>query len=402
MNQLERELFEQIQADHEYIVELRRFFHQYPELPKEEFGTQKRIEQELDKLNIPHRRVAVTGVYAELTGTKPCAAGQQTRTIVLRADIDALPVTEENDVPYASKCSGVMHACGHDAHNASLIGAARILSANRDKFSGKVIFTWQPGEEIGYGARIIIDEGNIDQADRSFGIHLASNVPLGSVVLMPGPNNASVDWFRIRIHGLGAHVSTPELGVDAAYIASQIVVAAQALVTRRTSPMDNVLIGIGKITAGTAYNVIAQEAELEGTIRVMTPELRRATKERLENLAKATAALYGGTAELEWKDFTSPLINDSLATAEAQKTAVSLFGEEHVIRQRKPSLGGDDFAEYILRVPGVYAYVGSANAEKANTQVAHHNSTFDIDEDCLSISAALYTCYAIEYLNGTV
>lgn len=402
MNQLERELFEQIQADHEYIVELRRFFHQYPELPKEEFGTQKRIEQELDKLNIPHRRVAVTGVYAELTGTKPCAAGQQTRTIVLRADIDALPVTEENDVPYASKCSGVMHACGHDAHNASLVGAARILSANRDKFSGKVIFTWQPGEEIGYGARIIIDEGNIDQADRSFGIHLASNVPLGSVVLMPGPNNASVDWFRIRIHGLGAHVSTPELGVDAAYIASQIVVAAQALVTRRTSPMDNVLIGIGKITAGTAYNVIAQEAELEGTIRVMTPELRRATKERLENLAKATAALYGGTAELEWKDFTSPLINDSLATAEAQKTAVSLFGEEHVIRQRKPSLGGDDFAEYILRVPGVYAYVGSANAEKANTQVAHHNSTFDIDEDCLSISAALYTCYAIEYLNGTV
>lgn len=402
MNQLERELFEQIQADHEYIVELRRFFHQYPELPKEEFGTQKRIEQELDKLNIPHRRVAVTGVYAELTGTKPCAAGQQTRTIVLRADIDALPVTEENDVPYASKCSGVMHACGHDAHNASLIGAARILSANRDKFSGKVIFTWQPGEEIGYGARIIIDEGNIDQADRSFGIHLASNVPLGSVVLMPGPNNASVDWFRIRIRGLGAHVSTPELGVDAAYIASQIVVAAQALVTRRTSPMDNVLIGIGKITAGTAYNVIAQEAELEGTIRVMTPELRRATKERLENLAKATAALYGGTAELEWKDFTSPLINDSLATAEAQKTAVSLFGEEHVIRQRKPSLGGDDFAEYILRVPGVYAYVGSANAEKANTQVAHHNSTFDIDEDCLSISAALYTCYAIEYLNGTV
>ena len=402
MNHLERELLEQIQADHEYVVELRRFFHQYPELPKEEFGTQKRIEQELDKLNIPHRRVATTGVYAELTGTKPCTAGQQTRTIVLRADIDALPVTEENNVPYASKCSGVMHACGHDAHNAALIGAARILSANRDKFSGKVIFTWQPGEEIGYGARIIIDEGNIDQADRSFGIHLASNVPVGSVVLMPGPNNASVDWFRIRIHGLGAHVSTPELGVDAAYIASQIVVAAQSLVTRRTSPMDNVLIGIGKITAGTAYNVIAQEAELEGTIRVMTPELRKATKERLENLAKATAALYGGTAELEWKDFTSPLINDPSAAAEAQKTAASLLGEEKVIRQRRPALGGDDFAEYILRVPGVYAYVGSANPEKPNTQVAHHNSTFDIDEDCLSVAAALHTCYAIEYLNGTV
>lgn len=235
MNQLEREIVEQVQADHDYVVGLRRYLHQHPELPKEEFETQKRIEQELDALGIAHRRVAGTGVYAELTGTKPAPESGE-RCIVLRADIDALPVTEENGAPYASLCPGKMHACGHDAHNASLIGAARILSANRDKFSGKVIFTWQPGEEIGYGARIIIDEGNIDEAQRSFGLHLASNVPVGSVVLMPGPNNASVDWFRISVHGLGAHVSTPEQGVDAAYIASQIVVAAQALVTRRTAP----------------------------------------------------------------------------------------------------------------------------------------------------------------------
>ena len=331
-------------------------------------------------------------------------AGKSTlvRCIVLCADIDALPVTEENGAPYASLCPGKMHACGHDAHNAALIGAARILSANRDKFSGKVIFTWQPGEEIGYGARIIIDEGNIDEARRSFGLHLASNVPVGSVVLMPGPNNASVDWFRISVHGLGAHVSTPEQGVDAAYIASQIVVAAQALVTRRTSPMDNVLIGIGKINAGTAYNVVAQEAELEGTIRVFTPEIRKQTKARLEALAKSIAEVYGGTAEVEWKDFTSPLINDPAATAEAQKTAVSLFGEEKVIRQRQPALGGDDFAEYILRAPGAYAYVGSGNPEKPNTELAHHNSRFDIDEDCLKVSVALYSCYTIEYLNGEV
>ena len=219
---------------------------------------------------------------------------------------------------------------------------------------------------------------------------------------MPGPNNASVDWFRIRIHGLGAHVSTPELGVDAAYIASQIVVAAQALVTRRTSPMDNVLIGIGKISAGTAYNVVAQEAELEGTIRTMTPELRKATKARLEALAKQTAELYGGTAELEWADFTSALINDAQAAAEAQKTAAALFGAEHVITSRLPSLGGDDFAEYILRVPGVYAYIGSANPANPDTCVAQHNSHFDIDEDALTVAAALYTCYAADYLNGAV
>ena len=400
MTDLQKVLYEQVLADHDYVVGLRRDFHRHPELGKEEFETAAAIERELDRIGVPHRRVAGTGVCAEILGTAP--AKGEPRCIALRADIDALPVQQENEVPYKSLCPGKMHACGHDGHNASLIGAARILQANRERFSGKVILTWQPGEEIGYGARILIDEGDIDEAGRSFGVHVASNVPVGSVVLMPGPNNASVDWFRIRVHGLSAHVSTPELGVDAAYIASQIVVAAQALVTRRTSPMDNVLIGIGKIRAGTAYNVIAQEAELEGTIRVFTPELRRLTKARLEALAKRTAELFGGTAELEWNDNTSPLINDPVATAEAQKIAVSLFGEEKLIRSRQPSLGGDDFAEYILRVPGVYAYIGSANPEKPDTTVAQHNSHFDIDEDALTVATALYTCYSIAYLNGEV
>lgn len=400
MKELEKGIWEQVRADHDYVVQLRRWFHRHPELAAEEFATQERIERELDQLGVAHRRIAGTGVYAEMEGTGSSSGSR--RCIVLRADIDALPVTEESGAPYASECPGKMHACGHDAHNASLIGAARILNSLRDRFAGKVIFTWQPGEEIGYGARIIVDEGTIDEANRSFGVHLASNVPVGSVVLMPGPNNASVDWFRIRVHGLGAHVSTPEQGVDAAYIASQIVVGAQALVTRCTSPMDHVLIGIGKITAGTAYNVVAQEAELEGTIRVFTPELRKATKERLEALAKTTAELFGGSAELTWRDNTSPLINDPIATREAQKTAASLFGEEKLIQQRQPSLGGDDFAEYILRVPGVYAYIGSAAPGRPETHLAHHHARFDIDEDCLAVATALYSCYAIEYLNGDV
>ncbi len=400
MTETQRFLYNEVLRDHDYIVSLRRWFHQHPELAKEEVETQKVIERELDKLGIKHRRIAGTGVYAETEGTAP--ANGTPRCIVLRADIDALPVAQENAPEYKSLTPGKMHACGHDGHNASLIGAARVLSKNRDRFSGKVIFTWQPGEEIGYGARPIVDSGAIDEAGRSFGVHVASNVPVGSVVLMPGPNNASVDWFRIRVHGLGAHVSTPELGVDALYIASQIVVGAQALITRRTSPMDNVLIGIGKISAGTAYNIVAQEAELEGTIRTMTPELRKATKARLEALAKRTAELYGGTAELEWADFTSPLINDAAAAAEAQKTAAAIFGTEHVIASRLPSLGGDDFAEYILRVPGVYAYIGSANPAKPDTCVAQHNSHFDIDEDALTVAAALYTCYAADYLNGEV
>ena len=400
MTELQKTLYEQVLQDHDYVVALRRHFHQHPELAKEEHETQAAIERELDKLGIAHRRIAGTGVYAEIEGTT--AAEGRPRCIVLRADIDALPVTQENDPEYKSLNPGKMHACGHDGHNASLIGAARVLSRNRQLFPGKVILTWQPGEEIGYGGRLIVDSGAIDGADRSFGVHVAPNVPVGSVALVPGPNNASVDWFRIRIHGLGAHVSTPEKGVDAAYIASQIVVSAQALITRRTSPMDNVLIGIGKLSAGTAYNVVAQEAELEGTIRVLTPELRSQTKARLEALAKQTAEIYGGTAELEWADFTSPLINDPAAAAEAQKTAAALFGDARVIRSREPSLGGDDFAEFILRVPGVYAYVGSGNPEKPDTCVAQHNSHFDIDEDALTVAAAMYTCYAADYLNGCV
>lgn len=400
MNDIEKNIYQQVLADKDYVIALRRELHMHPELAKEEFETARLIERELDKLGIDHRRVAGTGVYAEIYGTAPCEG--KPRCIVLRADIDALPIKEESGAEYSSLNDGVMHACGHDAHNAGLIGAARILADNRDKFSGKVIFTWQPGEEVGYGARIIIDEGDIDGADRSFGLHLASNIPVGSVALVPGANNASVDMFKVRVTGLGAHVSVPEQGVDAAYIASQIVVAAQALITRRTSPMDNVLIGIGRISAGTAYNVIAPSAELEGTIRVFKPEIRRETKARFDALCKSIAQLYGGTAELDWNDNTSPLINDEPSTLEAQKVAISLFGEDKVITARTPSLGGDDFAEYILRVPGVYAYVGSGNSRKPNTVEPQHSCRYDIDEDCLTMETALYSCYAIEYLNGQV
>jgi len=397
MNKEEEKIYADVLADHDYVVKLRRYFHTYPELSAQEEKTAQKIEAELDALGLKHHRIAKTGVYTEIQGNK-----EGNKTIVLRADIDALPLTEKHECAYKSTIEGRMHACGHDAHTAALLGAARVLVKNRDLFGGKVILTFQPGEEIGYGARIIINEGAIDGADRTFGIHMASNVPVGSVVVMPGPNNASVDQFKITVHGKSAHISTPELGVDAAYVASMIVTGVQALVTKRTNPMDNVLIGIGRVAAGTTYNIIAGEAEIEGTVRVFSPEIRDQIQRELKQLAEKTAEAYGASITYWNRDNTSPLINDPVASAEAQKTASALFGKEHVITSRTASLGGDDFAEYILKVPGVYAYVGSANPEIPETTLAHHDNQFDIDEDALSVGCAIYAAYAVDFLNGNV
>ncbi|MGN0906475.1 MAG: M20 family metallopeptidase [Bullifex sp.] len=381
--------------ERDYAVSLRRYFHAHPELPREEFGTAERIETELHELGLETRRVGETGVYAVIKG------GKEGGCVILRADIDALPVTEAHECPYKSVNDGKMHACGHDAHTAALLTAARILVRHKADIIGSVALCFQQAEEIGYGANIFVKEGLV-KGDRCLGIHLASNMRCGSVSATPGPNNASVDFFRIKVHGRCAHVSTPEKGVDAAYIASAIVVGAQALVTRRTNPTDSVIIGIGKIEAGTAYNIVAGEAVIEGTIRVMYPEIREKVKGELERLALATADLYGGAAEIEYQDFTAPLINSEVPTREVAEVASALFGSDKVVTNRPYSLGGDDFAEFILEVPGCYAYVGSGNPDHPETEVAHHDAKFDIDEDCLVTASALYAAYALQYLDGTL
>lgn len=395
MNKIESEIYDEILKDHERVVSIRRYLHQNPELGREEFNTDKLIESELDKLGLSHRRIGETGVYSEIKGI-----GKGNKTILLRCDIDALPIKETHESEYKSKIPGKMHACGHDSHTASLLGAAKILIQNKEKFGGTVRLCFQQAEEIGYGGHVFVKSGVVDGADRTFGIHAASNVQAGKIAITPGPNNASVDWFKITVKGHPAHVSTPQLGVDAVYIASQIVVAIQALITRRTSPMDNVLIGIGKITAGDAYNIVAQKAELEGTVRVFSPEIRKSIKAQMEKLSSAIAESFGGTVEFEWKDFTSPLINDLKSTEEAQETAAKIFGKENVITNRAPSLGGDDFAEFNLRVPGVYCYVGTGNNSRPETRVAHHDSNFDIDEDALRVGVAIYVFYTLDFLNG--
>ena len=408
MTEFEKTIYNEVLQDHPAVVELRRDLHRHPEIGREEYYTQAKIEAELDAIGLEHWRSADTGVMARLIGTKPGPAlpaqDGRPRCLVLRADTDALPVNELHECEYKSEIPNRMHACGHDAHTASLVGAARLLAEHRDLFAGTILFAFQPAEEIGYGGYVMVEEEKqIEDCTRSFGYHAASELPVGKVVLMPGPNNASVDWFRITVEGRGAHVSKPDLGTDALFIGAQIVVALQSLVTRLSNPMDNLLIGVGTFRSGSAYNVIADRADLEGTVRALDPDLRILTRQRIEKLVQDTAALYGGKGSIDWGEgYTPVLVNEEVSTKEAQKIAFSLFGEENVITSRKASLGGDDMAVFINRVPGTYAYVGTHDPKLPESGNSHHHPCFDIGEDSLIISEALTVCYALAYMNGEV
>lgn len=386
----------EIESNRDYLVALRRHFHSHPELSRHEFETAKRIEQELESFGLSCTRVGETGVYSEIHGDNP-----EGRTIVLRCDIDALPIEEQTGCEFRSQNKGVMHACGHDSHTASLLGAAKFLASHTDMFSGTVRLNFQQAEEIGYGARLFVDGGYLDGADRTFGIHVAPEIDAGKVSLTPGPNNASVDWFRITVKGKTAHISTPQKGVDALFVASQIVVASQSIPSRLFSPVDSLLIGIGKLDSGTAYNIVSDHAEMEGTIRAMTADSRSRAKEALETISKSIAQSYGAEVSFEWKDFTSPLVNDEESSIEAKKVAARLLGSDNVITNRPISLGGDDFAEYIIKVPGVYGYVGSGSS-KPETRLPLHNEKVELDEDCMVVAASLHVAYAINFLNGTI
>lgn len=381
-----------IEQDKDYIIALRRWFHRHPELSMKEFETAKRIEKELNAIGILARRVGGTGVLGVLKGRKGPG-----RRVVLRADTDALPIQDEKTVPYASQCPGVMHACGHDAHTAALLGAARALKKLEDSLSGEIGFVFQPGEEYGKGAVLFLQDGALEGADRSFGVHMQSNLPVGQVAMNLGAENASVDHFTIRIHGRSAHVSTPELGADALYAAAQIVTALQGLVGRLKSPTDPALIGVGVLRAGEGYNIVAREAVIEGTVRCFSEETRAMINGKIADTARGVAALYNTTAEIETESFTRALINDARVYAETAPLVEKVVGRGNLV-VKELSLGGDDMAEIMAVVPGVYAFVGSGSEAVPGSRLAHHTPGFDIDERCLTIAASLYVESALFWL----
>ena len=381
-----------IEQDKDYIISLRRWFHSHPELSMKEFETAKRIEKELNAIGILARRVGGTGVLGVLKGRKGPG-----RRVVLRADTDALPIQDEKTVPYASQCPGVMHACGHDAHTAALLGAARALKQLEDNFSGEIALVFQPGEEYGAGAVLFVQVGALEGANRSFGVHLQSNLPVGQVAMNPGAENASVDHFTIRITGKSAHVSTPELGADALYAAAQVVTALQGLVGRLKNPTDPALIGVGVLRSGEGYNIVAREAVIEGTVRCFSEQTRAMLNAKIADTARSIAALYNTTAEVENESFTRALINDAGVYAEAAPVIERVVGKGNLV-PKELSLGGDDMAEIIAAVPGVYAFVGSGSDAVPGSRLAHHTPGFDIDERCLPIAAGLYVESALSWL----
>ncbi|MDR0880136.1 MAG: amidohydrolase [Clostridioides sp.] len=375
------------------VIALRRHFHSHPEASLKEFETIKRIKEELSALDIAYVSVGETGALATITGK----AGTG-KTVLLRADIDALELQDATDKPYTSKNCGLNHACGHDGHTSTLLGAAKVLKKRENDFCGTIKLAFQQAEEIGAGARQFVQAGHVKDVDQVFGIHLSSYDPVGKIISVPGPTNASCDIFKVKVKGLSGHVSRPDLGRDALLSAASIIVELQSIVAREVSPLDTVVVGVGVLNAGTRYNVIANEASFEGTVRTFSHETRKNVLESVERISKDTAKSHKTSAEIEIYNAAAPLINDTKSAEFGQKVAAGIVGSENVITSEEKSLGADDFADFLAEAPGLYARVGTKNPDNEETWYGHHHENFDIDERSLAIATQFYVNYALEYL----
>jgi amidohydrolase len=385
-------LKELIEAYSEELTELRRRLHCKPEISWEEFKTTQFICEYLDGVGIPFKKTEPTGVIAEIAGGKPG------KTVALRGDMDALQVEELNkDLPYASQENGKMHACGHDAHTAMLLVAAKALNEIKDELPGNVRLLFQPAEEVAEGAKMMVEQGAMEAVDNVFGIHIWSQMPTHKVSCTPGASFASADIFKVTFKGKGGHGAMPHDCIDAAVVASSFVMNVQSVVSRTIDAQLPSVLTIGKMTVGTRFNIIAENAVIEGTVRCFDPETRDHIEKQLQHYAENTAAIYGAKAEVEYIRGSQAVINDEYSAQLVQKVVSEAFGED-VLFNQKPTMGAEDFSFYLDKAPGSFALVGSGNPKK-DTEWAHHHGKFNIDEDALSTGAELYAQYAWAYLN---
>ena len=378
----------------EYTQALRRDFHSHPELGFHEVRTAGIVAKELNALGLElHTGVAETGVVAVLEGSKPGPV------LLVRADMDALPITEETGAPYASQNPGVMHACGHDGHTAILLTVAKMLHAHRSELAGTVKFVFQPAEEGMGGAEKMIEAGILEnpKVDLTLALHLWNEQPLGWIGAANGPAMAGAEIFKVKICGKGGHGAAPHLSVDPVLAAAQIVSALQGIVARNVAPLKTAVVSVCTIHGGEAFNVIPQQVELTGTIRTFEPAVRARVLERFEQTVKSVAEGMGCQAEIHLERLTPATINQRETAESVRAAAHRLFPEAEVDPADYVTMGSEDFAFILEKVPGCFFFVGSANPEKG-LDAGHHHPKFDFDEAALPRAAALMAAAVMELL----
>jgi amidohydrolase len=384
---VESRIVELSKSLNDYIVSIRREVHAYPELRFEEFRTSELVFNELKSLGVDVYRVGGTGVVGVVRGRGDV-------TVALRADMDALPIQEENDVPYKSRVPGKMHACGHDAHVAMLLGAAKVLVSVKDYLRGSVKLIFQPAEEGGAGAKKLVEEGVLDGVKAIFGIHVWAELPSGVIATRKGPMNASATSFMIRIKGLGGHAAHPELTKDPTAPAVDIYNAIQKVVTRNVDPFTPIVVSTPRFEGSNASNVIPDEVRIYGTLRVFDLGLRDRVLKRIEDIVKYYSLAWGCEGTLEITEVSyPPVINDS-ELADFVLRVASKLGE---VREAPMSMGAEDFSYYLEKVPGVFIILGIRNEGKGIIY-PHHHPKFNVDEDILWRGTALHALLAYNYL----
>jgi|SRR5450756_2289442 len=385
---------EEVKTLEQELIGLRRDFHSHPELAFEEKRTSAIVQKYLKDIGLEVSTIAQTGVVGLLRG------GQQGKTVLLRADIDALPIEEMNDCSYKSTNKGVMHACGHDGHTAMLLVAAKILARHKGELKGNVKFAFQPSEEQFPGGAVkMIEEGVLENphVERAFGLHLGNFFPKGTIDIRKGVLMAEPDSFAINIKGKGGHGAYPQLSIDPVLIASHTVIALQSIVSREIDPLDSVVVTIGKMSSGDVFNVIPETAHLEGTVRTLRKEVAQSMPTRMERIVTNVARAFGGEATLDYDFGYPPVFNDPECTDFVKDIAGSVVGAESVL-EAPISMGGDDMAYFLDHVKGAYYFLGSMNEEKGLNK-PNHSAYFDFDEDVLRLGVEMHVRIAMNALN---
>ena len=383
----------QTEQQRKYLTDTRRHLHRHPELSMKEHETADLIRSELTGSGVPWKKIGQTGTLGWIDTGKPG------KIIVLRADIDALPMEEKTDVPWRSVNSGVMHACGHDIHTASLLGTAKILSGMKEKLSGRVMFVFQQAEEFGHGSRFFIEDGTVAQADIAMGCHISPGLECGKAALSKGTDAASCAYFRIVFKGRSAHVSKPQEGADALRAAAQLVMQLP-VIKSSIDPMERAILEVGHLESGSTFNIIAAEAKLEGSMRCLSDETHRQLQEKVKASAETIAALNGCEAEIYFETFASALVNDDDVRLGAAAAAGLTLGEENVIPDGEVLFGfaADDFSDLAKGAASAYIHIGTADPARPETSLPLHSDGLDVDEEALLVAADIFVRYVLAEL----